>query len=130
MIRHRRQESSMQFLCAKLARAMPLALLLAALVPAPSMAQSNNDGAAKASDDRSMQIFKRGNDFIAVIYRPDGSAVIGVVAAPKRDGSGKRSSPPDMADLIKNGQVKYTLQLAPESTPLAQSIAENLGSAP
>src|SRR5712691_11374077 len=127
--RTRQEEGSMKRIRSGLAFALPLALLLGtALVPAPAGAEDTK--APAKPNDRSVEVIKHGKDFIVVVHRPDGSAVIGLVDYPGRDGSGKRTAEPSLDELIKNGKVTYTVTVAPEGTPLAKSIDEKFGNVP
>src|SRR5262249_10480813 len=86
---------------------------LASVAAEPTVAAQPNDG-------RTIQAFKHGKNFVVVVHRRDGSAAVAVVEAQKvhLDHAGH----PDLIELSKKGRVIYSVTLAPEGTPLAQSI--------
>jgi hypothetical protein len=115
-------EASMTRIRSALQFALPLALLLGAAVMPPALAedteQPSNDGKA------AVQVYKSGDKFIVAIYRQDGSAALALVEPPKSRGSGKAASRLDMADLMRNGRVVYTVNVAANDTPAAESTDE------
>jgi hypothetical protein len=100
-----------------LAFALPFALLLGAAI-APAGAQTNDP--PKNND---VSVYQQGDKFLVVASKADGSATMAVIEMPnaKPDASGKAASRPDIADLIKNGKVTYTVRVAPNGTPAAQA---------
>ena len=94
--------------------ALPLALLLGAAV-APALAE----GTGQPKNEAAMRVYKSGDKFIVAIYSEDGSAALALVEPPKSRarGPGKGASKPDMADLMRNGRVIYTVNVAPKDTP-------------
>src|SRR5262245_34593923 len=92
--------------------ALPLALLLGAAV-APALAEDTE----QPKNEAAMRVYKSGDKFIVAIYREDGSAALALVEPPKSIPRGKGASRADMADLMRNGRVIYTVNVAPKDTP-------------
>src|SRR2546430_15718076 len=101
--------------------ALPLALLLGAAVAAPANAEDTAQ--TKIPDESVMRVYQRGDKFIVAIYRQDGSAALALVEPPKSSprSSGKGAPKPDMANLMQNGRVIYTVNIAAKDTPAAES---------
>jgi hypothetical protein len=89
--------------------ALPLALVLGAAA-APALSQGAEQPTTDGEAD--MRVYKSGDKFVVAIYRQDGSAALALVEPSKSRASGKAASRPDMADLMKNGRVIYTVKVA------------------
>jgi len=110
--------------------ALPLALLLAGAA-APALSQGAEQ--PKTDGEAAMRVYKSGDKFVVAIYRQDGSAALALVEPRKSRASGKAPSRPDIADLMKNGRVIYTVNVAAKNgaaeTTDATEPAAKLGKA-
>jgi hypothetical protein len=100
--------------------ALPLALLLGT-TSLPAVAA--DVPADKPADQRTVDVYRQGDNFVVAVYRADGSATLGVVAAKnvKPDTSGSNAAKVDLADLMEKGRVIYTVRIAPQGTPSAEA---------
>src|ERR1044071_9837673 len=106
--------------------ALPLALLLAAAVtPASAQGEAGSGVSAKASDEGKVQIFKNGDNFVAVIFRSDGSATVAVVDYRPPKAAGKPNTKPDIDDLMRNGKVTYTVRLTQKEMTVRKAAEAN-----
>jgi len=94
--------------------ALPLALLLG-ITSLPAVAA--DAPADKPADQRTVEVYRQGDNFVVAVYRADGSATLGVVAAKnvKRDEAGSNAAKVDFADLMEKGRVIYTVRIAPSA---------------
>ena len=98
--------------------ALPLALLLAGAA-APALSQGAEQ--PKTDGEAAMRVYKSGDKFVVAIYRQDGSAALALVEPRKSRASGKAPSRPDIADLMKNGRVIYTVNVTANDTAAAET---------
>lgn len=98
-----------------------LALLLTFGVPGASPAPAQDAAQGGTNREAVTRIYKSDDKFVVAVYRADGSAALALVELPKPRGSGKTATKPDMANLMQNGRVIYTVNVLAKDMPGAES---------
>jgi hypothetical protein len=104
-----------------LARALPVALLLGTAT-GPALPADNPP--ATASADHAVEIYKQGNRYVAVVPRSDGGTSIAIIDVPTVKSAGDGAAGPNMDDMLKHGNVIYSVRLSPGQTP--DAVASHL----
>jgi hypothetical protein len=98
----------------KAIRSVVAVAALALWLGAASAPVSAEENTSKPLPDRSAEIYRMGDKFVVAISTTEGSTTLAVVepAANKRRPARKGEAQPDIADLMRNGRVIYTIELA------------------